>query len=104
MNIKEFAKYWDILKKNYQDKTHNKEELYTYYSIFKDYDGEDFKQAIKQVLKYQKYFPRIDEIVQYLPEKKNIPEWFEKEPQDSTPTEEEKKEMEELLSEINNIY
>lgn len=103
MNTKQFIKYWDILKKNYQDKTHNKDELYTYYSIFKDYDEEKFKQAIKQVLKYQKYFPRIDEIVQYLPEKEDTPLWFDTTPEDKTPTKEEEKEMEELLSEICNI-
>ena len=102
MNIKEFSKYWNILKKNYQDKTHNKEELYTYYSIFKDYDEEIFKLAIKEVLLHQKYFPRIDEIFQYIPEE--TPSWFDKELKVESTSDEEQKEMEELLDELNNLH
>lgn len=101
MNIKVFSKYWDILKKNYQDKTHNKEELYTYYSIFKEYDEDTFKKAVKQTLKHQKYFPRIDELYQYIEE---VPTWVDKDLQILPPTEEDKREMEKLLSEIDNIY
>lgn len=67
MNIEVFTKYWQVLKREYQDKQHNTQDLKLYYSIFKEYPEKEFKQAIKQVLKYENYFPRINEIVKYLP-------------------------------------
>ena len=67
MNIDIFTKYWLLLKKEYQDKQHDNTDLKLYYSILKDYPEKDIKQAIKQVLKYETYFPRINEIIKYLP-------------------------------------
>ena len=70
-----------------------------YYSIFKDYQEQDVKDAIKEVLKYQSYFPRIDEIVKYLP-KHEEPIWFENKKDLIPATKEEQEEMEELINEL----
>lgn len=99
MDIELFKIYWEFLKKNYQDKTHNNTDLKTYFSILKDYSEEDLKIAIKNCLKYQSYFPRIDEIVKYIPEKKEF-FWNEEECKIVPLNEEEKQELEELLDEI----
>lgn len=104
MNISVFSKYWNILKKNYQDKTHNKEEMYTYYSIFKEYDEDTFKRAVKETLKHQKYFPRIDEIHQYILVEDIVPDWMDKELERVPLTEEEKKDIEAMLNEIDNLH
>ena len=97
-----FEKYWNILKRNYQDKTHNTTDFNLYYSIFKDFEEKDFINAIKQVLLNNKYFPRIDEIAQYLSHCNNKePEWFNndlsKEPHI---TKNEKEELERIIKEL----
>lgn len=97
-----FDTYWNIMKSNYKDTQHNEFEYRYYYSIFRDYDEENFKIAIKMVLKYQQYFPRIDEIVKYLPDidNKNVTSWFDKEIKKEEITKEEQIEVEKIIEEI----
>lgn len=94
-----FKKYWNILKRNYQDKTHNDEDLKMYFSILKDYQEQDVINAIKEVLKKQPYFPRVDEIVKYLPTQEE-PNWFNQNPKNNLPTQEEQEEMKKILIEL----
>lgn len=93
-----FSKYWNILKRNYKDTQHTKEDYKLYYSIFKDINKEDFINAIKQVLLHNKYFPRIDEIAEYLP--KEVPNWFDDKNTTQKLTKKEEKEMNEILKEL----
>ena len=99
-----FSKYWNILKSNYKDAQHTEFDFKYYYSIFREYEEKDFINAIKMVLKYQSFFPRVDEIVKYLPRiddlAEPIPEWFGKEMTLDEMTEEEKEKMEEILKGI----
>lgn len=98
-----FNTYWNILKRNYQDTQHTEEDLKIYYSIFREYDEESFIKAIKMVLKYQPYFPRINEIVKYLPnidESHEPTKWFNKTINNTELTEEEKTDLEEIIREI----
>ena len=97
MKLNEFTEYWNILKKNYQDKTHNTDDLKIYYSCFKDYSKEEFKGAIKNCLLYQCYFPRIDEIAKYLPKK---PEKIFEEKDVEPLTEEDKKVIDDFLESV----
>lgn len=62
-----FYNCWKFLKKNYSDKMHNDADAKFYFACFKDVKKDDFLQAIKEVLKYCSYFPRVDEIQRYLP-------------------------------------
>lgn len=101
MNIITFQKYWKILKRNYNNKSHTQEDMKIYYSIFKDLKDDEFKEVIKQVLKKQKYFPNIAEINQYVETKlKEYPEWLDKKIENEELTKEEMKEMKELLKEF----
>ena len=107
MNKVIFQKYWKILKRNYNDKNHTQEDEQTYFSIFKDVSDEKFIEVIKLVLKNQKYFPNIAEINQYVekidkerPKVNIIPGWIGKEIKREMPTDEEEKEMKELLKEF----
>lgn len=97
-----FNTYWIILKRNYQDKQHTQEDFKYYYSIFREYEEKDFITAIKMVLKYQSYFPRIDEIVKYLPqlENENVPTWFNKTLEVEETSSEEKQELEKIIQEL----
>ena len=95
-----FSKYWNILKRNYQDKTHTIEDFNLYYSIFKDFEEKDFINAIKQVLLNNKYFPRIDEIAQYLSHSNDkVPEWFNDD-LNTHITNDEQKELEKIIKEL----
>lgn len=100
-----FKKYWEILKRNYQDKTHNITDFNLYYSIFKEFEEKDFINAIKQVLLNNKYFPRIDEIAQYLPQNDTkLPEWFNKDLNEKTNiTKTEKEELEKIIKELSEV-
>lgn len=111
MNINIFETYWNILKRNYQDKTHTTEDMKLYYAIFKNYSERDIKIAIRECLKYQTYFPRIDELHKYLPqENENLYKvtfdkdgnmlWDGKRCETRKLNEEEKKELERLLEEM----
>lgn len=104
-----FNTYWNILKRNYQDTQHTEEDLKIYYSIFREYDEDSFIKAIKMVLKYQPYFPRINEIVKYLPkiddeilENENIPKWMNETLSFIEPNEKEKEELERIISDLTN--
>lgn len=94
-----FKKYWNILKKNYQDKTHNDEDLKMYFSILRDYQEQDVISAIKEVLKQQPYFPRVDEIVKYLPTQEE-PNWFNQSVENNIPTQQEREEMQNILDKL----
>lgn len=100
-----FKKYWDILKRNYQDKTHTTEDFNIYYSIFKDFEEKDFINAIKQVLLNNKYFPRIDEIAQYIQHSDtNVPKWFNDDlSKDTHITEKEQEELEKIIKELSEV-
>ncbi len=102
IDINLFSKYWNILKKNYQDKTHNEDDFKIYYSILKDYDKAVFIEGIKQVLKFQSYFPRIDEIVRYLPEKSEFKDfkWIDKDLKVQEMTKEEEEEFNNILENL----
>lgn len=98
-----FNTYWNILKSNYQDTRHTEFDFKYYWSIFREYQEKDFIKAIKLVLKYQPYFPRVDEIVKYLPddiEENDVPKWFDKELKVEEITEGEQEELEKILEEI----
>ncbi len=96
-----FNTYWNILKSNYQDTRHTEFDFKYYWSIFREYQEKDFIKAIKLVLKYQPYFPRIDEIVKYLPDvERELPEWMNKEVEVNIPTADDELEMQEILEEI----
>lgn len=107
LDITIFTKYWQVLKKNYQDKTHDKNDFKLYYSILREYSEKDFIQAIKMVLKYNSYFPRIDEIVKYLPKMKkdeiqddSLPDWMNQKFESQEATSEEIAELESLIEEL----
>ncbi|MDO5003781.1 MAG: hypothetical protein Q4E39_06120 [bacterium] len=100
-----FNTYWNILKRNYQDTQHTEEDYKIYYSIFREYEEKDFIKAVKLVLKYQSFFPRINEIVKFLPkiddvnlENENIPKWMNQTLNPIEPSEEEKKNIEGIIS------
>lgn len=96
-----FDTYWKIMKSNYQDTRHTEFDYKYYWSIFREYKEEDFIKAIKLVLKFQSYFPRVDEIVKYLPEiEKGLPNWWDKKIESVEPTQEELLEMNNLLKEF----
>lgn len=87
------------MKKNYQDKTHNDEDLKMYFSILRAYQEQDVISAIKEVLKKQPYFPRVDEIVKYLPIQEE-PNWFNQNVENNIPTQKEQEEMKKILIEL----
>ena len=85
------------MKRNYMDKTHDDEDKKTYYSIFREYDEQEFKNAVKQVLLNQSYFPRIDEISKYLLVEVDVPKWFNEKLENEQPTQQEIQEMDKIL-------
>lgn len=98
-----FDTYWKIMKSNYQDTRHTEFDYKYYWAIFKDYKEEDFIKAIKLVLKFQPYFPRVDEIVKYLPEiEQELPDWWDKKIESVEPNEEELEEINEFLKGMTN--
>lgn len=101
MDIKEFTKYWNIMKRNYQDKTHTTDDLKYYYSILRNYTQQDLKNAFEKVLKFQSYFPRIDEIVKYLPgdKEEDTPKWMSKPITDEI-SEKELEELEDIVKQL----
>lgn len=89
-----FNKYWQILKRVHNDKTHTQQDADIYYSVFKDCNENDFSQAIKEAIRKIKYFPKPAEINQFLPKEK-MEDWddLKKEPMNDA----EKEEMEKIL-------
>jgi len=61
-----FKKYWDVLRKQKLDKTHNANDMSLYYSLFKEESDEVFVEAVKLVLKELSYFPKTDELHNYI--------------------------------------
>lgn len=102
LRLEFFNTYWDILKRNYMDKTHNEKDKIDYFSIFRKYEEEDFKRAIEKCLLNQPYFPRVDEIAKYLPieDEENVPKWLNENLQIDHADEEDIVQMDKLLSEI----
>lgn len=107
LRLNTFNTYWNILKRNYQDTQHTDEDYKIYYSIFREYEEKEFIRAIKLVLKYQSFFPRINEIVKFLPkiddeilENENIPKWMNQTLNSIEPNELEEKEMERIISNL----
>lgn len=90
-----FNKYWQILKRNYNDTQHTTQDADTYYSIFKDFTEKDFTIAVKKSLMNCKYFPNIYEINQFIPRADRFEKWERIEKEEMN--EEELKEMEKLL-------
>ena len=94
-----FIYYWDLLLLNYNQKnTHDiQEKRKLTYAVFRDVSEKDFKVAILNTMKYQQYFPNINEIYKYLPNKteQKLNEWksIEKE----IATDEEQKELKKIL-------
>lgn len=64
-----FNIYWKLLLLNYSQKyTQKMQQKYKlFYSIFKDYEENDVKIAIKKTIKYQQYFPNVNEVIKYMP-------------------------------------
>ena len=88
-----FNKYWQILKRVYQDKTHTQQDADIYYSVFKDCEEKTFSQAIKETIKKQRYFPNPAEINQYI--SNDVDKWKDLKAEEMTETE--KEEMEKIL-------
>ena len=61
-----FKKYWDVLRKQKLDKTHNATDMSLYYSLFQNESDEVFVEAIKLILKELSYFPKTDEMNYYI--------------------------------------
>jgi len=99
LRLSTFNTYWQILKRNYKDTQHDDIDFKVYYSILKDYREKDFINATKMVLKYQQFFPRIDEIVKYLPDE-NLPKWFFEKNESLEMEDQEKQEINNLLKEM----
>lgn len=75
-----FKKYWEILKRNKNDKTHTEEDMAIYYSLFKDVEDQIFIEAVKEVLLNVPYFPRVDELnecIQHTQQKDKTEKWKE---------------------------
>lgn len=68
-----FIYYWKMLLLNYNQKnTHEmQKKCKLTYAVFRDISEEDFKIAILNTMKYQQYFPNINEIYKYLPTHEN---------------------------------
>lgn len=61
MNTKTFSEIINLIKVGY-NKTYDKEELETMYELFKDYDSEILKQAVKNLIG-SKYIPSVSQII-----------------------------------------
>lgn len=99
-----FNKYWNILKRNYNDKIHTQEDANIYYSIFKDLEKQTFIKTIELVLKKQKYFPNIAEMYQYVEvaEKKLNFQIISEGIEAKAISEQEQKELEKLMEKFKN--
>ena len=96
LNISIFDSYYKMLLLNY-NKKHTQSLYKMYYEFFKNETEEDFKNAVIQVIRNEKYFPNIAELSKYLPTKteKKLKEWENTE--SDQVTEEEEKELKEML-------
>lgn len=93
LNKNIFNKYWKLLLLNYNQKdTHDLKLLY--YASLKDLKEEYFIKAIETTIKTRRYFPNVCEIRESL---NNVPSWFNQDIKKEEATEEEAKELKELL-------
>jgi len=99
LNINTFNIYWKQLLLNYRKK-HTQELFKLYYSIFKDFSEKEVKIAFKNAIINQPYFPNVNEICKYLPNKleQKLKEWDSIE--EEIASEEEQEELKELLKDF----
>ena len=97
LNRDKFEIYYKMLLLNY-NKKHTQSLYKMYYEFFKNETEEDFKNAVIQVIRNEKYFPNIAELSKYLPTKteKKLKEW--EDVRSEKVTEEEEKELKEMLN------
>lgn len=105
MKIEEFDKLWELLIVNYGG-THNEQKRLTYHYL-KNYSAQEAASAIEKTIKNNRYFPNVNEILNYLPntqfESEEITPIWVKHPElcvSKEMSKEEKQEMEELLKEF----
>lgn len=91
-----FDSYYKMLLLNY-NKKHTQSLYKMYYEFFKNEAESDFKNAVMEVIRNEKYFPNIAELSKYLPscEEKKLREWENVKPE--IVGEEEEKELKEML-------
>ena len=91
-----FDNYYKMLLLNY-NKKHTQSLYKMYYEFIKNETEEDFKNAVMEAIRNEKYFPNIAELSKYLPtkEEKKLRNW--KNIESETVTEEEEKELKEML-------
>ena len=96
LNKYTFDSYYKMLLLNYSKK-HTQFLYKMYYEFFKNETEEDFKNAVMQVIRNEKYFPNIAELSKYLPtkEEKKLRDW--ENIKSEIVTEEEEKELKEML-------
>ena len=98
LNISIFDNYFNVLLLNYNKSkkdTHNLRKMY--YEFFKNETEEDFKNAVMQAIRNEKYFPNVAELSKHLPtqEEKKLRDW--ENVKSETVSEEEEKELKEML-------
>ena len=96
LNRDQFEIYYKMLLLNYSKK-HTQSLYKMYYEFFKNETETDFKNAVMQAIRNEKYFPNIAELSKYLPttEEKKLRDW--KNIKVETVTDEEEKELKEML-------
>ena len=72
-NINIFNKYWNLLLLNY-NKTHTQNLFNLYYSIFKIYSEQEIKEAFKEAMLHERFFPNINELNNYF-ENPKLKKW-----------------------------
>ena len=97
LNRDQFEIYYKMFLLNY-NKKHTQSLYKMYYEFFKNETEEDFKNAVIQVIRNEKYFQNIAELSKYLPTKteKKLKEW--EDVRSEKVTEEEEKELKEMLN------
>lgn len=96
LNISIFDSYYKMLLLNYSKK-HTQSLYKMYYEFFKNETEEDFKNAVMQAIRNEKYFPNVAELSKHLPtqEEKKLRDW--ENVKSETVSEEEEKELKEML-------
>lgn len=91
-----FDNYYKMLLLNY-NKKHTQSLYKMYYEFFKNEAESDFKNAITEAIRSEKYFPNVAELSKYLPtkEEKKLREW--ENIKSESVTDEEEKELKEML-------
>ena len=96
LNKDKFEIYYKMLLLNY-NKKHTKSLYKMYYEFFKNEAESDFKNAVMEVIRNEKYFPNVAELSKYLPtdEDKKLRKW--ENIKSETVSKEEEKELKEML-------